>query len=220
MIIELLTRYVKTLILFAAWKIYEMAWRFLKKSMLELDAQKEARLTLEKLKNDIRASAWHDHLIGPKFIIQDPFDSGNKELGGTRLKFAKFVGVGQDGKPVIEKIMYAWDRSKGQLLRGNWEGPWTDDNASPILNPHKVAQITAGKGEGYIFFKDFSTDVDEKYGLVGRTFIFVGIKIDHGEGQPIEVSTIVGSRFINTRDREPFWNQNQNAVTLLEVFEK
>jgi hypothetical protein len=163
-------------------------------------------------------------LLGGKFIIQEIVNSdAGTELGGSRIKFAKFDGYDENGRIKIKKIMYAWNQKSGQVMRGNWEGPWTKDNNSEMVNPHEIGRLTHAKdggGKGYLFFREITYDQDEKYGLVGRTVVLVGLKIVKSEKHIVELHTAIGPRYINSRDREPFWNENELSVMDYKEFEK
>lgn len=209
----------------AAWRLYQIIMRTETVARDEVESQREARRVMERLKHDIRESVWSDLLLGPKFIIQFPKEGSaqSKSQEGRRLKFAKFSGFDEKGEPTIEKIMYEFDKEKGTVVRGTWEGPWTDENPSPMVGGHEIARLTRkkdGSGKGFLYFKEVTYDQDEKYGLVGRTLILCHLRVDYEDGHDVEMHLALGPRFINSRDREPYWNENQNSKVNYELFEK
>lgn len=209
----------------AAWRLYQIIVRTDTVARDEVESQREARRVMEWLKHDIRESVWSDLLLGPKFIIQFPKEgtAQSKSQEGRRLKFAKFSGFDEKGEPTIEKVMYEFDKEKGSVVRGTWEGPWTAENPSPMVGGHEIARLTRkrdGSGKGFLYFKEVTYDQDEKFGLVGRTLILCHLRVDYEDGHDVEMHVALGPRFINSRDREPFWNENQNSKVDYELFEK
>jgi len=209
----------------AAWRLYQMIMRTDKVARDEVESQREARRVMEWLKHDIRESVWSDLLLGPKFIVQYPKEGSTvvRSHEGRRLKFAKFAGFDEKGRPSIEKVMYEFDKEKGAVLRGTWEGPWVEDNASPIVNGREIGRLTRkrdGSGKGYLYFKEITYDQDKKFGLVGRTLILCHLRVDYEDGHDVEMHIALGPRYINSRDREPFWNENLNSKVDYELFEK
>ncbi len=213
-----------TMVSIAAWRLFRIQNMAVEWGREEMESQRNTRMIIEYIKNDIRDAVWSDMLLGGKFIIQEPYvNDAGQEFGGKKIKFAKFSGLDDDGKPKIEKIMYKWDVKTGQVLKGNWDGNWVKDNSSKILNPHQIGRVTQktdGSGTGYIFFKEITYDQDEQYGLVGRTLILIGLRVDYGAKHMVELHTLVGPRFINSRDKEPFWNQNSSSEIDYKEFEK
>jgi prepilin-type N-terminal cleavage/methylation domain-containing protein len=216
-----------SLVTLTAWKLFRMQERWGRVAYNELEVQRASRLILERIKMDIREAVWSDMLLGGKFIIQEPYiNSMGNEFGGTRIKFAKFAGFDENGTPKIEKIIYKWDQKTGAVIRGFWDGPWQKDNPSNVNNPHTIDFLTLrkdGSGKGYLFFKEITYDQDEQFGLVGRTLILVGLKVvrtDHGKENVVELHTVIGPRYINSRDKEPFWNQNSSSVVDYKLFEQ
>lgn len=213
-----------SMVTIAAWRLFDMQNKLYKFANDKFESQRAARRIVENLKNDIREAVWSDMLLGGKFIIQHPVEiEGSGDLGGSSIKFAKFAGLDSDGKPMIEKVMYLWDQEKNKVLRGNWEGPWKKDNSSAILNGREIEEISRkkdGSGKGYLFFREVTYDQDEQFGLVGRTLILVGLRVDYDDEAPVELHTVIGPRYINSRDREPFWNENEISVMDYKMFEE
>lgn len=209
----------------AAWRLFQVQVRINQFANDEIESQREARRVMQWLKHDLREAVWSDLLLGPKFIIQYPKEgvSISASNEGRRLKFAKFNGFDEKGKLQVEKVMYEFDKKTGAVMRGTWEGAWDKENPSNMVGGHEIGRLTRkrdGSGKGFLYFKEITFDQDQKYGLVGRTLVLVHLRVDYENEHAVEMHNAVGPRYINYRDREPFWNENQNSRVDYELFEK
>jgi len=212
------------MLLMAVYSLFIKSYDIYKYSEDEINSQNSSRIILEWLKTDIRAAVFPDGLVGDKFIIQDPIKVNDKEVGGSRIRFAKFNGIDKDGKPIIEKIMYIFDQSNGQVKRANWSGKWEQSN-NTVENERVLYSLSSKPKEtngSYLFFNTFYTDTDRE-GFKGRLYVFIGLRAMYGNTHSkheVKMNMIVGPRFITSKDREPFWNLNPMSKLDVEEFNK
>lgn len=210
----------------AVYRLFIQSYNIFKYSEDEINSQNAARLVLERIKTDLRAAVFPDGLVGDKFIIQDPIKVGEKETGGSRIRFAKFIGTGEDGKPKIEKILYIFDQANGKVYRCNWSGKWEQKNDS-VENQRLVYSLSSKPNDAngsYLYFNTFYTDTDRE-GFKGRLYVYVGLKSSYGNDPKIaphqtKMHVVVGPRFITSKDREPFWNINPMSKLVVEDFHR
>ncbi|HOD40508.1 MAG: hypothetical protein BWY32_01748 [bacterium ADurb.Bin243] len=213
------------MLLISVWQLFRMITRTQVYTQEEISCQRSVRVIVERIKNDLRAAVFPDGLIGDKFIIQDPVDINGKEVGGARIRFARFHGFDDKGKPIVEKVVYIFDRGNGRVKRANWSGPWEQKNDS-VENEKIVDSLSSlpnGTNGSYLYFNTFYTDTDRE-GFKGRLFVFIGLKAVYGNDvkvkHEIKLDLVVGPRFITSKDREPFWNLNPMSRLDVEAFQK
>lgn len=213
------------MLLISVWQLFRMITRTQMYTQDEISVQRAVRVIVERIKNDLRAAVFPDGLIGDKFIIQDPVDINGKEVGGARIRFARFHGFDDKGKPIVEKVVYMFDRGNGRVKRANWSGNWEQANDS-IENEKIVDSLSSLSNEtngSYLYFNTFYTDTDRE-GFKGRLFVFIGLKGVYGNDanikHEIKLDLVVGPRFITSKDREPFWNLNPMSRLNVEDFQK
>jgi type II secretory pathway pseudopilin PulG len=213
------------MLLISVWQLFRMITRTQMYTQDEISVQRAVRVIVERIKNDLRAAVFPDGLIGDKFIIQDPVDINGKEVGGARIRFARFHGFDDKGKPIVEKVVYIFDRGNGRVKRANWSGTWEQKNDS-VENEKIVDSLSSlsnSTNGSYLFFNTFYTDTDRE-GFKGRLFVFIGLKGVYGNDvkikHEIKLDLVVGPRFITSKDREPFWNLNPMSRLNVEDFQK
>ena len=209
------------MLLMAVWSLFRISYNTNQFTDDELSAQRAVRIVLENLKSDLRSAVFPDGLVGDKFIIQAPFSLDGKEVGGNKIRFAKFSGFDSNGKPIIEKIMYNFDIDSGKVKRSNWSGKWEQKNntcENEKVFPTSLSGFKNSAGESYLYFNTFYTDTD-KQGFKGRLYVFAEIKAVYGK-HVIKAHTVIGSRYITSKDREPFWNYNPMSKLNPEDFNK
>ncbi len=213
------------MLLISVWQLFRMITRTQIYTQDEIAVQRAVRVIVERIKNDLRAAVFPDGLIGDKFIIQDPVDIKGKEVGGARIRFARFHGFDDKGKPIVEKVVYIFDRGNGRVKRANWSGNWEQTNDS-IENEKIVDSLSSLSNEtngSYLYFNTFYTDTDRE-GFKGRLFVFIGLKGVYGNDanikHDIKLDLVIGPRFITSKDREPFWNLNPMSRLSVEDFQK
>lgn len=213
------------MLLISVWQLFRMVTRTQVYTQDEISAQRAVRVIVERIKNDLRAAVFPDGLIGDKFIIQDPMEMDGKQVGGARIRFARFHGFDDKGKPIIEKVVYIFDKGNGRVKRANWSGEWGQKNDS-VENEKTVDSLSSlpnGTNGSYLYFNTFYTDTDRE-GFKGRLFVFVGLKASYGNDvkvkHEIKLELVVGPRFITSKDREPFWNLNPMSRLDVEAFQK
>lgn len=211
------------LIFTSAWYLFRMIMRTQTYTQDEISIQRAVRIIAERIKDDLRSAVFPDGLIGDKFIIQDPVEINGKQVGGARIRFAR-VHSNENGKNVIEKVVYIFDKSSGKVKRGNWSGPWEQKNDT-IFNEKVIDSLSSfpnNPNGSYLYFNTFYTDTDRE-GFKGRLFVFVGLKAVYGNAphkHEIQFNLVVGPRFITSKDREPFWNLNPMSKLNIEDFQK
>lgn len=213
------------MLLISVWQLFRMITSTQIYTQDEISVQRAVRVIVERIKNDLRAAVFPDGLIGDKFIIQDPVDINGKEVGGARIRFARFHGFDDKGKPIVEKVVYIFDRGNGRVKRANWSGAWEQTNDS-VENEKIVDSLSSLSNEtngSYLYFNTFYTDTDRE-GFKGRLFVFIGLKGVYGNDakikHEIKLDLVVGPRFITSKDREPFWNLNPMSRLNVEDFQK
>jgi len=209
------------ILLMAVWGLFKISSKTGQWADDELSAQRAVRLVLENLKNDLRSAVFPDGLVGDKFIIQAPFKLNGKEVGGNKIRFAKFNGLDSNGKPIIEKVMYNFDIDSGKIKRSNWSGKWEQQNntcENERVFPNSLSQFKNSAGDSYLYFNTFYTDTD-KQGFKGRLYVFVELQAVYGN-HIIKAHTVIGPRYITSKDREPFWNYNPMSKLNVEDFNK
>jgi len=211
-------------LLLAVWQLFRISQSTFRFADEEISAQRAARIIMERLKSDFRAAVFTEGLVGDKFILQNKFELGGKEVGATSIKFARFNGFDDTGRPIIEKVVYMFDRETGVVKRGNWTGNWEqkNDTVSTLSPLHSLSSKKNSANGSYLYFNTFYTDTDRK-GLKGRLFVFVGMKAAYGtpgKMHEVKINMIVGPKFITSKDREPFWNYNPKSKLSVEEFQK
>jgi|GEM_PF-5547712 len=212
------------MLLVAIQQMFTSAVRTGQYSQDEIASQRATRAVVERVKNDLRAAVFPDGLVGDKFIIQDPVEINGKEVGGARIRFARFHGFDQAGKPIIEKVVYIYDRGNGHVKRANWSGKWEQKNDS-VENERLIDSLSSlpnATNGSFLYFNTFYTDTDTQ-GFKGRLFVFIGLKTVYGNENikhEIKLNLVVGPRFITSKDREPFWNLNPMSRLDVGDFQK
>lgn len=211
-------------LLLAVWQLFRISQTTHQFADEEISAQRAARIIMERLKTDLRAAVFPEGLVGDKFILQNKFELGGKEVGATTIRFARFEGFRDDGRPAIQKIVYEFDRETGVVKRGIWTGPWEqkNDTVASMMRLHSLSSKKNSANGSYLYFNTFYTDTDRK-GLKGRLFVFVGLRAAYGSPgkmHEVKVNMTVGPRFITSKDREPFWNYNPKSKLDVEGFQE
>ncbi|GEM_PF-6741217 len=182
-------------------------------------ARQMFRVLNSYLRKDIREAVIMD-LITPPFILSDPYPptpEGKYVLFKT-LRFARFdkYAPGINKYPPFKKIIYRWDEETHTLFRGVWKGPWDPNADYKIVGERPILKIK----DGSVKFALLTTDMQDQYGVTGKTYVLVYVNAALQDGTTYETVFLYSSRNINGAEEDPGWNDSPGTVPPYEDFQK
>ena len=242
-LVEILVAAMVTVVLVGAlYTFFSGVYKHFTRGTVLLELEKESRLVMERLKNDIRGACTRGitrmgappdtqfHMI----IAEEPYESygeprssitGKQDyIHGRTLKFFKFRYPGVKQNPPTASLVTWTSYEKKDSDGKNWMiVQRTEDNLT-----EKILRIRQkGNDYVYLYFVVFSVDEvtreivkqgdasPEEIGSGGRFFVRIHFEISQEVNKiarKMKLITAVYPRQLNIFDRDPHWKPNPHSM--------